>query len=841
MLKIKIGTDNHLAIAHAGHSINIPSPPASSNQRAGMHSPPPRRAAVREFSGTYESLPARSVQVSESCVVECPSIQITTISPEDDPTSTIPGCWDMGGSTGWDRERLYLPLLDPFSYRDRFPGSLSPSPASSPSSRGWLSPASSCDSLLVEEEELNEATISFGLSPSSRPTSPGGKKRRNSPLASPCISRRGSYSEDLQGCNLEGGESNSQSQTLPGSCELNIPQKTRKTSLEQLSPREVDQEPGLGRSSPCPLPETQQSRREPPALGMDYLPVPPALAWGRTRASAHSPLFRSNALPPLDWPLPSQFDQYELRIEVQPRPHHRAHYETEGSRGAVKAAPTGHPVVKLCGYAERKPLSLQVFVGTADDRSIRPHPFYQIHRVTGKMVGTASHESVQAGTKLLDIPLNPENNMTALIDCAGILKLRNSDIELRKGETDVGRKNTRVRLVFRTHLPVAPPQAPPGRILALQVSSLPIECSQRSAQELPVIESVNLTSCSVEGGEELLLSGTNFLPISRVLFMERGSDGKLQWEEEAHVDRDNSNECLLCVRVPAYSDLSVSRPVSVSLYVSNGKRKRSSTHCFKYLPVMFKEEDPLLSRPPGPPLDGAAVCPVGGPPRMDTGFHVSDDRGLGFHLPPYPSAYSPPCPPISYQDEFCSKPDGAVEEPGGSRVTLSERNSSFENLELGFTELLPPLYPRGPQPPSPSPSPWLDSPYLSSSPSPSHSSSLSPFPTESPLANSPLPPIPTSPFPQYSTYPQEVCPSPPSHPYQDTCPAPYSHYEGWEPQGRALDAGHGGDGDAKNHDYPLEFTSSASMHHITFEEVSEFIGQDIQAYQSGSHMNNQSN
>ena len=28
-----------------------------------MHSPPPRRAPIREFSGTYESLPARSVQV----------------------------------------------------------------------------------------------------------------------------------------------------------------------------------------------------------------------------------------------------------------------------------------------------------------------------------------------------------------------------------------------------------------------------------------------------------------------------------------------------------------------------------------------------------------------------------------------------------------------------------------------------------------------------------------------------------------------------------------------------------------------------------------------------------
>ncbi|CAN9503022.1 unnamed protein product [Ophioblennius macclurei] len=840
-----IVTDNHLAATHAGQSINIPSPPPSSSQRAGMHSPPPRRAPVREFSGTYESLPARSVQVSESRVVECPSIQITTISPEDNQATSISSYWDMGGGGGgWDRERLYLPLLDPFSYRDKCPSSLSPSPASSPSSRGWLSPASSCDSLLVEEEELNEATINFGLSPSSRPTSPWGKKRRNSPLASPCTSRRGSYSEELQGCNVEGGDSTSQSQVPPNSCELSIPQKTRKTSLEQLSPREVDQELAPSQGSPCPLPETQQTRREPPSMGMDYLSVPPALAWGRTRASAHSPLFRSNALPPLDWPLPTQFDQYELRIEVQPRPHHRAHYETEGSRGAVKATPTGHPVVKLCGYSERKPLSLQVFVGTADDRSIRPHPFYQIHRVTGKMVGTASHESVQAGTKVLDIPLNPENNMTALIDCAGILKLRNSDIELRKGETDVGRKNTRVRLVFRTHLPLAPPVAPPGRVLALQVASLPIECSQRSAQELPVIESVSLTSCSVEGGEELLLSGTNFLPISRVLFMERGTDGKLQWEEEAHVDRDNSNECLLCVRVPAYSDLSVSRPVSVSLYVSNGKRKRSSTHCFKYLPVMFKEEDPLLSRPSVLPLDGSSVCP----PRMERGFHarndpMSDDRGLSFHLPPYPSTYSPPCPPMTYPEEYCSKPDAAAEEPSGSRATLSERHPSFENLELGFTELLPPLYPRGPQPPSPSPSPWLDSPYLSSSPSPSHSSSLSPFPAGSPISSSPLPPILTSPYPQYSAYSQEVCPSPPSNSntYQDICPASYSHYEGWDTQGRVLGIGHGGESDGKIQECPLEFTSSASMHHITFEEVSEFIGEDIQSYQLSSQMDNQPN
>lgn len=53
------------------------------------------------------------------------------------------------------------------------------------------------------------------------------------------------------------------------------------------------------------------------------------------------------ALPALEWPLPSSTEQYELRIEVQPRQHHRAHYETEGSRGAVKASTGGHPVVQV--------------------------------------------------------------------------------------------------------------------------------------------------------------------------------------------------------------------------------------------------------------------------------------------------------------------------------------------------------------------------------------------------------------------------------------------------------------------------------------------------------------
>lgn len=39
---------------------------------------------------------------------------------------------------------------------------------------------------------------------------------------------------------------------------------------------------------------------------------------------------------------------------MQPRAHHRAHYETEGSRGAVKAAPGGHPVVKVRGRGQAR-------------------------------------------------------------------------------------------------------------------------------------------------------------------------------------------------------------------------------------------------------------------------------------------------------------------------------------------------------------------------------------------------------------------------------------------------------------------------------------------------------
>ncbi|XP_019379610.1 PREDICTED: nuclear factor of activated T-cells, cytoplasmic 1 isoform X1 [Gavialis gangeticus] len=309
--------------------------------------------------------------------------------------------------------------------------------------------------------------------------------------------------------------------------------------------------------------------------------------------------YMSPSLPALDWQLPSHSGPYELRIEVQPKSHHRAHYETEGSRGAVKASAGGHPIVQLHGYLESEPLTLQLFIGTADDRLLRPHAFYQVHRITGKTVSTTSQETILSNTKVLEIPLMQENNMRAIIDCAGILKLRNSDIELRKGETDIGRKNTRVRLVFRVHIPQAN-----GRTLSLQVASNPIECSQRSAQELPLVEKQSTDSFPVIGGKKMILSGHNFLQDSKVIFVEKAPDGHHVWEMEAKTDKEMCKPNSLVVEIPPFRNQRITSPVQVNFYVCNGKRKRSQYQLFTYLPANV----PIIKTEPTDDYEPAQTC-----------------------------------------------------------------------------------------------------------------------------------------------------------------------------------------------------------------------------------------
>lgn len=364
--------------------------------------------------------------------------------------------------------------------------------------------------------------------------------------------------------------------------ELDVPSKTRRTSGSQLVLLAGQVDASLESFQDPPAEEG----REQEGLAELFLQVPSHFTWNKPKPG-NPPLFRTSSPPPLDWPLPSQYDQCELKVEVQPKSYHRAHYETEGSRGSIKAA-AGHPIVKLHGCSEQR-VGLVLFIGTADDRYLRPHPFYQVHRVTGKTVTTMCQEKIMDSTKVLEIPLLPENDMSASIDCAGILKLRNADIELKKGETDIGRKNTRVRVVFRVAIP-----QPDGQILWLQTASIPVECSQRSGQELPQVDSISPASGSVEGGEELLITGPNISAQSRVVFMERGPDGRSLWETDARVVSEKCSGSSIVVEVPVYNKKATS-PVQVQFYVTNGKRRKSVTQSFTYLPGVRHHLPPAVA------------------------------------------------------------------------------------------------------------------------------------------------------------------------------------------------------------------------------------------------------
>lgn len=59
------------------------------------------------------------------------------------------------------------------------------------------------------------------------------------------------------------------------------------------------------------------------------------------------------------------------------------------------------------------------------------------------------------------------------VDCVGILKLRNADVEARIGVAGSKKKSTRARLVFRVNIP-----CPDGSVLTLQTPSSQILCSK---------------------------------------------------------------------------------------------------------------------------------------------------------------------------------------------------------------------------------------------------------------------------------------------------------------------------------------------------------------------------
>ncbi|XP_077971214.1 uncharacterized protein LOC120346009 [Styela clava] len=275
---------------------------------------------------------------------------------------------------------------------------------------------------------------------------------------------------------------------------------------------------------------------------------------------------------------PRKAEHLELKILVQPESQHRARYLTEGSRGPVKdTSQQGYPKVQLIGYRGSVMPILQVFVAN-DSGKVKPHGFYQACRVTGR--NTSSCEEMEIdGTHVIEIPFKQDDDMTLNVDCVGILKLRNTDVEVRTGLRNQ-KRNQSVRLAFRVSVKNVITNSTKSMV-TLQCTSKCISCTQPLGQ--PEITKKSIDRCSVEGGTEMFIIGKNFHRGTRVIYQDPEEPNGTQWSAEGEVDKDTFHQSHMVVRVPAYHDLNIVKPVNVQLLVEF-QDKKCEPHIFTYTP-----------------------------------------------------------------------------------------------------------------------------------------------------------------------------------------------------------------------------------------------------------------
>ncbi|XP_038104751.1 nuclear factor of activated T-cells 5 isoform X3 [Culex quinquefasciatus] len=282
----------------------------------------------------------------------------------------------------------------------------------------------------------------------------------------------------------------------------------------------------------------------------------------------------------------SRDGKIQLQILTQPEQQHRARYQTEGSRGAVKdRSGNGFPVVRLVGH--NKPAVLQVFIGT-DVGRVAPHMFYQACKVSGKN-STPCVERKLEGTMVIEVDMKPDGDMTVTCDCVGILKERNVDVEHRFPDQSGPRakkKSTRCRMVFRAAI-----THDDGSVETLQVCSQQIVCTQPPG--VPEICKKSLVSCPAEGGLELFIVGKNFLKDTKVVFQRRkaplggaataGGISVMPWEQTVIPDKEYLQQTHLICTVPPYISQDICEPVVVQIFIVSAG-KRSETHNFTFTP-----------------------------------------------------------------------------------------------------------------------------------------------------------------------------------------------------------------------------------------------------------------
>ncbi|XP_054748554.2 nuclear factor of activated T-cells, cytoplasmic 2-like isoform X1 [Lytechinus pictus] len=318
-----------------------------------------------------------------------------------------------------------------------------------------------------------------------------------------------------------------------------------------------------------------------------------------------TPRKKTRKFPSLIQALPDKLNGGEIQITVQPEKHHRARYRTEGSRGSVKDdSGETFPKLKLLGINQQ--VLLQVFVVT-DQGKVRPHGYYQACKVTGRNT-TPSEEKDVEGTTVLEVPWEPvDGKMEISVDCIGILKLRNADVEQRIGPIRSKRKSTCVRLAFRVIVP-----ASDGTFSILQTVSRSITCTQPLGH--PEILKKSLSRVSVTGGEELFIIGKNFTSKANTEVKLRQLDdfGKVTWEGDCDIDKALFQNNHIVCKIPPYPNQNLRKSVIVYLVVT-GKPNQCSdldAHPIVYQP---KIDDVVNQTPNGfgvkKPAVGLGVAP----------------------------------------------------------------------------------------------------------------------------------------------------------------------------------------------------------------------------------------
>jgi len=239
----------------------------------------------------------------------------------------------------------------------------------------------------------------------------------------------------------------------------------------------------------------------------------------------------------------------------------------------------GYPAVRISGFKGTGVLRL--YLATEDD-PIRYHPFYQVCKVQTKAgPQTVANETVLDKIKCIEIPIQIDDrkSKTVEISIAGILKLKNSQVEASLGDFGaVHPRSTRVRLVIMAIL-----NDEVHKDIVIQNICETIACNQISSE--PVISKISLDEGTVNGGQELWIIGKHFRHI-RVVFSERVNDQTV-WEAEADVNKAYLASNHLICTVPPYNNQHIQTPVRVEIQLITQYKEQlrySPPKEFRYIP-----------------------------------------------------------------------------------------------------------------------------------------------------------------------------------------------------------------------------------------------------------------